>query len=235
MGSPRFGVATGIAEAPQRQPEDFTMQLIGMLDSPYVRRVAISLQLLGLRFEHRNLSVFRTYGEFSKVNPVVKAPTLVCDNGETLMDSTLIIDYAEALAGPGRSLMPTQLPERQQALRRIGLALALSEKAVQIYYEHELRPEAKRHAPWLDRVTTQLHAACRELDDAVGRHPFPTDPERLDQAGVTTAVAWHFLQATLPEAVAPAACPALAAWSDHAEAHPAFRNAPHGLGVVTAA
>ena len=27
------------------------MQLIGMLDSPYVRRVAISLQFLGLSFE----------------------------------------------------------------------------------------------------------------------------------------------------------------------------------------
>jgi hypothetical protein len=37
------------------------MQLIGMLDSPYVRRVAIALQLLGIPFEHRSLSVFRQY------------------------------------------------------------------------------------------------------------------------------------------------------------------------------
>ena len=37
------------------------MQLIGMLDSPYVRRVAISLQLLGLRFEHQSISVFSTF------------------------------------------------------------------------------------------------------------------------------------------------------------------------------
>jgi hypothetical protein len=55
------------------------MQLIGMLDSPYVRRVAISLQLLGLAFEHRSLSVFRTFDEFRKLNPVVKAPTLARD------------------------------------------------------------------------------------------------------------------------------------------------------------
>lgn len=208
------------------------MQLIGMLDSPYVRRVAISLQLLGLKFEHRNLSVFRGYGEFTKINPVVKAPTLVCDNGVTLMDSTLILDYAEALAEPGRSLMPAQLPDRQQALHRLGLALALAEKAVQLYYEHALRPEDKRHAPWVDRVTTQLHAACRELDDTVGRHPFPADPARIDQAGITTAVAWGFLQGTVPGIVAPAACPALAAWSDHAEQLPAFRRAPHGDGTV---
>lgn len=42
------------------------MQLIGMLDSPYVRRVAISLQLLGVRFEHRSLSVFRTFAQFQQ-------------------------------------------------------------------------------------------------------------------------------------------------------------------------
>ena len=81
------------------------MQLIGMLDSPYVRRVAISLELLGLPFEHRSISVFRQFDEFSRINPVVKAPSLVCDDGGVLMDSTLIIDYAEALAAP-RSLVP---------------------------------------------------------------------------------------------------------------------------------
>ena len=57
------------------------MKLIGMLDSPYVRRVAISMQLLGLRFEHESVSVFRTFDQFQKINPVVKAPSLICDNG----------------------------------------------------------------------------------------------------------------------------------------------------------
>ena len=53
------------------------MQLIGMLDSPYVRRVAIALRLLDLPFEHRPLSVFRQMPQFQAINPVVKAPTLV--------------------------------------------------------------------------------------------------------------------------------------------------------------
>lgn len=52
------------------------MQLIGMLDSPYVRRVAISLQLLDLRFEHRSISVFSTFTQFQQINPVVKAPSI---------------------------------------------------------------------------------------------------------------------------------------------------------------
>lgn len=82
------------------------MQLIGMLDSPYVRRVAISLKLLGIPFSHQPLSVFRNVEEFSHINPLVKVPTLICDNGEMLIDSTLILDYVENFVSSEKSLMP---------------------------------------------------------------------------------------------------------------------------------
>ena len=81
------------------------MKLIGMLDSPYVRRVAISAKCLEVELEHDPVSVFRHFERFQQINPVVKAPTLVLDDGEVLIDSTLILDYAQALSG--RSLMPS--------------------------------------------------------------------------------------------------------------------------------
>ncbi len=93
------------------------MRLIGMLDSPYVRRVAVSLQLLGLRFVHEPLSVFRTFEQFAAINPIVKAPTLVCDDGTVLMDSSLILEYAEVLATGTRRLLPAELAPRRRALR----------------------------------------------------------------------------------------------------------------------
>jgi glutathione S-transferase len=203
------------------------MQLIGMLDSPYVRRVAISLQVLGLRFEHRSLSVFRTFAEFREINPVVKAPTLVCDDGEVLMDSSLILEYAEALAAP-RSLMPTAVPARQHALRVIGLALAACEKSVQIIYERTLRPAERVHEPWVTRVTAQLLAAYAELEAELRRAPLSLIGAAIDQAGITTAVAWHFTQTTLPGTVDPAAHPMLHEHSSRAEKLPQFRAAPHG-------
>src|SRR5471032_3286165 len=113
------------------------MKLIGMPDSPYVRRAAISFQLLKVRFEHQSISVFRGYDEFRKINPVVKAPSLICDDGQVLMDSSLIIDYAEAIAANGSSLMPTAPQERQRVLQLTGLALAACEKSVSIYYERD--------------------------------------------------------------------------------------------------
>ncbi len=126
------------------------MKLIGMLDSPYVRRVAICAKCLGVALEHESVSVFRHFEQFQRINPVVKAPTLVLDDGNVLMDSTLIIDYLEALAAPGKSLMPVDLGQRLRSLRLIGLALAACEKSVQIYYERNLRPTEIQHAPGLN-------------------------------------------------------------------------------------
>lgn len=209
------------------------MQLIGMLDSPYVRRVAVSLHQLGLPFTHRSLSVFRQFDDFHQVNPVVKAPTLVCDDGTVLMDSTLILDLAEALAArasPSRSLMPADVLSRQRALRRIGLALAALEKTVQIVYERALRPPEMRYAPWIERVTGQLRDALAELEAGFEHDP-PAAPPTLDQAGITAAVAWTFIVDARPAGVDLTACPRLAAWTALAEAQPALRVAPHGDGT----
>jgi glutathione S-transferase len=203
------------------------MKLIGMLDSPYVRRVAISLQLLDLPFEHQSLSVFRTFDEFSRINPVVKAPTLVCDDGTVLMDSTLILQYAEALTHP-RSLIPREPAALAHTLRTVGLALAACEKSVQIVYERGLRPAEKQHQPWVARVTGQLLAACDGLETQLASHPLALTRTALDQAGVSTAVAWAFIQNMLPEVVPASRYPNLVAFSQAAEALPEFRAAPHG-------
>jgi glutathione S-transferase len=207
------------------------VQLIGMLDSPYVRRVAVSLQLLGLRFSHRSLSVFRTFEQFRQINPVVRAPTLLCDDGEVLMDSTLILEYAEALARPDRSLMPTSAPELQHAVRVIGLALAACEKSVQLIYERTLRPAEKQHKPWTERLSGQLLAAYDALEEEMKRRPLVATSSAINQAGVSTAVAWNFTQQMLPEILPAAAHPGLAEFSASAEALPEFTAAPHGDGT----
>lgn len=90
------------------------MKLVGMLDSPYVRRVAIALDLYGVDFEQQSLSVFSTFAEFARINPVVKAPTLVLDDGTVLMDSSLILDYFESLAPADKKLLPQ--PDRKSVV-----------------------------------------------------------------------------------------------------------------------
>jgi glutathione S-transferase len=201
------------------------MRLIGMLDSPFVRRVAVSLKFMGVPFTHESVSVFRHFEHFTSINPVVKAPTLVTDAGVVLMDSTLILDYAERLAAPERWLAPVGLDEYARCQRITGLALAACEKAVQIVYEHNLRPEEKRHQPWLDRVGGQLHTAWRLIEAEMrdgwlcGERPLAPD--------IAVACAWTFGRSVESAATMPAGdFPAVTSFVARTEALPEFVGIP---------
>ncbi|AKK00839.1 MULTISPECIES: glutathione S-transferase family protein [Pseudomonas] len=201
------------------------MKLIGMLDSPYVRRTALSAKCLGIALEHESVSVFRHFEQFQRINPVVKAPTLVLDDGSVLMDSTLIIDYLQTLAAPGKRLMPDDAGQRLRSLRLIGLALAACEKSVQIYYERNLRPTDIQHAPWVERVEGQLAAAYGMLEQELQRAPLPTDGT-LDQAGITLAVAWSFTNLVVPDQVEGRSFPLISAYTAYAEGLEVFIDTP---------
>src|ERR1700722_7047305 len=140
------------------------MQLIGMLDSPYVRRVAIALIMAKTPFIHRPISLFRHIDQFSELNPLLKAPTLLTDDGVTLMDSSVILEYLASAYPRIAALAPSTPPERLSALRATALALTVMEKAVQRQYERMLRPAEKQHQPWVDRVMGQLTAGLSALD-----------------------------------------------------------------------
>jgi len=198
-----------------------------MLDSPYVRRCAISMKLMGVPFEHKSLSVFRTFEEFRAINPVVKAPTLVCDDGTVLMDSTLILDHIESTVEPGRRLMPTTVGRRREALRLIGLALAATEKCVQMVYEHHQRPRTKMHRPWLDRIRLQAEAGLQQLEKSALAANEWLQGERLCASDLAVACLWRFSQYYLDEtAIDASRFPALVAFSARAEALPEFASTP---------
>ncbi|WP_017255494.1 glutathione S-transferase family protein, partial [Pseudomonas tolaasii] len=166
------------------------------------------------------LSVFRHFPEFSQINPVVKAPTLVLDDATVLMDSSLILDYLEALAPADKKLLPQSPAARARDLQVLGLALAACEKSVQIVYEHNLRPAEKQHAPWLDRVGGQLLAAYALLEKHL------PDDETLTQASLMAAVAWSFSQFTVASVVNADAFPNLKRHAERLEQHPAFKRYP---------
>lgn len=212
-----------------------TLRLIGMLDSPYVRRVAISMSCLGVPFEHEAVSVVSTFERFQRINPVVKAPTLICADGEIIMDSSLIIQFIEATHPSGRGLWPTDATELQHDFRALSLAMAACDKGVQSIYERNLRPLDKQHEPWLVRVRGQLSAALAALEQEVARRPealAPVDGQPTRQAGITAAIAWQFLGDVEPKLTDAQAHPALAALAARMEATEVFKRFPPvGPGV----
>ncbi len=206
------------------------MQLIGMLDSPYVRRVAVALIAAKVPFEHKPISLFRHMDAFAKINPLLKAPTLVTDEGTVLVDSTLVLDHLASIYPAVAARTPSTPTDRLRALRATGLALAVMEKAVQRHYERAVRPEEKLHQPWVDRIMGQLHAGLQALDRELPRAGWIAGD--LGLADIAAACAYGFTVGMVGDVVDVAPYPNLAAFSARAEALPAFRAAPAEDGVT---
>ena len=82
------------------------MILVGQYDSPFVRRVGVTLHLYEIPFTRNAISVFTDAGEMAQINPLVRIPSLVLDSGETLIDSAAILDTLDEMVGPSRALTP---------------------------------------------------------------------------------------------------------------------------------
>ena len=198
------------------------MILIGMFDSPFVRRVAISMQLLGIDFEHRNWSVGRDQAAIREFNPLGRVPTLVLDAGEALIESSAILDWLDEQAG-ARALLPQSGALRRQGLRLMAMATGAADKTVAQIYERNFRPEEKWHQPWLDRCHEQMENALKVLDEACAAQApggwllGPT----LQQPDITLACVYTFISETM--ALDSSRYPALAAHTARCEALPEFR------------
>ncbi len=207
------------------------MKLIGMLDSPYVRRTAISLEFLGVAFEHQALSVFTTFAQFQQINPVVKAPSLVCDNGEVLMDSSLIIQFAETALSKNKSLWAKDAQLLQHQTRALSLALAACDKGVQWVYERNLRPQDAQFGPWLERVEGQIKAAFCGLEKQLEKYP-QLLAVPASHACIMAAIAWQFAQAMFPALLMHGNYPVLQQLAEQMEASAQFKKyPPSGPGV----
>jgi glutathione S-transferase len=175
------------------------MLLIGMFDSPFVRRVAITMKLLEVPFEHANWSVGRDFDRIREYNPLGRVPTLVTDEGEKLVESAAILDFLDERAGPQRALLPTAGRERRLALNLMALATGAAEKGVLQVYERAFRPEEKRHDPWLKRCRTQMSGSLAAIDRHLGERGVSQwlVGKRMTQADITTVCAFTFLNDTL--------------------------------------
>ncbi|HEU4614519.1 MAG TPA: glutathione S-transferase family protein [Kofleriaceae bacterium] len=202
------------------------MLLVGMFDSPYVRRVAVSMRTLGLPFEHANWSVGRDQARIAELNPLGQVPVLVLDDGEVLVDSNAILDHLDQVVGPERALVPPRGDARRRVLHLATLAAGIADKARLQVYEHVFRPPERAHEPLRLRLRAQMLAACVQVDQACAarRDASWLVGDAMTQADITLACAFTFALESVGLPVEEAALPSLRAHHAKLEQLPAFRE-----------
>ena len=202
------------------------MKLVGNYMSPFVRRVAISLNALELPFELTHVIVSNEPERVRTYNPVVRIPALVLDDGEVLVDSNAILDEIDRMVGPDRALVPVSAVERRKVIKIVVIALATMERAMWAMYERRFRPEEKVHQPWIDRNDDRVSGGLRFIDvgaSLTGRGGWRAEGARLSQADITAAVAYTFANASRPHLKLAEQVPNLARFAARCEEMAIFR------------
>jgi glutathione S-transferase len=199
------------------------MILVGQYDSPYVRRVAVTLHCYGFSFSRNPISVFGDAEAMATINPLVRIPSLQLDDGEILIDSGAIIDHLDEIAGPERALTPRSGPARRRVLQLIAAATGTIDKAGAIVYERHFHAPGKANEDWLLRCRGQMLGGLRFLESRVTGDWLAE--ERFTQADLTTAALIGYLRLRLPEIRVEHEFPRLTELSDRCEAMPAFAAA----------
>jgi glutathione S-transferase len=196
------------------------MILVGQYDSPFVRRVAVTLHHYHMPFTRNPLSVFRNVKAMQKINPLLRVPALITEDGETLIDSGAILDYLDEKAGPARALTPAHGPERRRCLQAMAISTGISDKAVTLFFERLFHGKKAVSEDYEARLISQISEGLKVLEQACGT-PWYFD-NHMSQADVTIGcMLWH-VKARLPELFPPNKYPKLHALALHCEIRDEF-------------
>ena len=167
--------------------------------SPFARKVRVCAIELGLadRIEERTVAVApgRPNPEYAgQVNPLRRVPSLTLPDGSSLVDSTLICQYLDELAG--HRLIPTEGDRRWRVLNAHAVATGMTEMAVQLRYEGAVRPEERRWATWSEDLVDKIRTA---LDWFEARAGDGSRAPELDLGIVALACALDYLDFRHPD------------------------------------
>ena len=205
------------------------MILVGQFDSFPVRRIGITLAHYGLAYERDTRSIFADAEAIARINPLIRIPALILDDGEVLINSTAILDTLDEMAGD-RALVPRAGALRRRVLQATALAQGVGEKAGALVLERYYHRLEAISRDWENRCLRVTAAGLAELERRV-QGPWLCG-ESLSHADVIAFCTLGYLRLRVPEVIAASRIPKLEALEARCAALPAVLACPIGADEV---
>ena len=133
--------------------------------SPFGRKVLLAASVLGLSHEitPEKADPSDEKDSLRAQNPVGKIPILILEDGTTLFDSRVILEYLDHRAGGGK-IIPREPKARFDALRLQALADGTTDASLLVLYESRFRPAERHEAKWLDYQNDKIKRGFAVLE-----------------------------------------------------------------------
>ena len=197
------------------------MKLYSSLTSPYGRKVRVVLQEKKIPFQLEVVNPWEPDSPVAAVNPLGKVPVLVFEDGASVFDSRVIVEYLDPVSPVGH-LIPGE-PRSRMMVRGIeALADGLTDAAVALYLERKRAPD-KQDGAWLELQQTTIARALLALSDALADKPWYLGVN-MTLADIATGCALGYLDLRVPEVDWRADYPGLARLAGKLAERASFRD-----------
>jgi glutathione S-transferase len=187
------------------------MKLVTSLTSPYGRKVRVVLLEKKIPFRLQVENPWDPASVVSSLNPLGKVPVLVLEDGASVFDSRVIVEYLDQVSPVGH-LIPAE-PKIRMGVRGVeALADGVTDAAVALFLERK-RPPEQQSADWLMLQEKTLFRGLEALSEALGEKPWYID-KNMTLADIACGCTLGYLDLRFPEIDWRAAHPNLARLAD---------------------
>lgn len=189
-------ILTGPARVAGLLPEPL-MKLIGSNSSPYVRKVRVVMAEKKIEYAYEIEDVWSPDTAIRRYNPLGKVPCLVTDDGGSIFDSRVIVEYLDNIT-PVHRLIPPPGRERVEVKCWEALADGLLDAALLLRLENTQREEHQRSPKWIARQMDKIEASLEAMASRLGEQPFACEG-KYSLADVATGCALGYLDFRFPQ------------------------------------
>jgi glutathione S-transferase len=133
--------------------------------SPFGRKVRLAASVLSLSDDIKvePADPNDANDTIRRQNALGKIPTLVLEDGSTLFDSRVIVEYLDHRAGGGK-IIPQESKARFAALRLQALADGMTDAQILLVYEGRFRPPEHHVKKWTDYQADKIKRGLTALE-----------------------------------------------------------------------
>jgi glutathione S-transferase len=197
------------------------MKLIASLTSPFARKVRIVAAEKHIEYELVVDIPWENGTHVPDYNPLGKVPVWVLDDGKTLFDSRVIVEYLDSISPVGH-LIPTDPRSRIAVKRCEALADGICDAAALVFLERK-RPQSQQNQDWIDRQMGKVQAGLAAMSNDMGQHTWCMG-EFFTLADIAAGCALGYLDFRFPEIDWRRSQPHLSEFYDRIMQRPAFRD-----------
>ncbi|MBZ0091018.1 MAG: glutathione S-transferase C-terminal domain-containing protein [Sulfuricellaceae bacterium] len=186
------------------------MKLLASLTSPFARKVRIVLSEKHIECQLDVMNPWEAGSPVLDFNPLGQVPTLVLDDGMAVFDSSVIVEYLDAMS-PVNKLIPEPGRQRVQVRRWEALADGVADAAARIFREkgggrhfaenespQKMRVETKQDDAWISLQRGAIDRGLDALEQELGDRPWFYG-HGLSLADIAVACCLGYLDLRFPE------------------------------------